>query len=205
MMQIPILILSYAFILYTTEAYLVERHGTQVKRPAPLLLPSKALSSSKASKKYLPPQRQLGYEPIVYERWVPPQRDISNPQDLAGVALLTSTNDGHINYMANVTVGDQSFELILDTGSSTTWIIQENFTCIDTVPQTNEWACKFGPTFRGTFAANRSIEGQSSTLLYGNGDAVWGNPGFVDLSIGTLSVPNQQVSYCSRYLTLACC
>ena len=35
------------------------------------------------------------------------------------------------NYVASITLGGQDFEVMLDTGSSDTWVIKSNFTCLD--------------------------------------------------------------------------
>jgi hypothetical protein len=51
-----------------------------------------------------------------------------------------------IDYLANVTFGQQTFELNIDTGSSDTWVAEQGFTC-DTAD------CEFGPRYvtPGTF------------------------------------------------------
>lgn len=36
-------------------------------------------------------------------------------------------------YTTDITFGDQTFTAIVDTGSSDTWVIGDNFTCVDPV------------------------------------------------------------------------
>jgi hypothetical protein len=191
-MLLLVLIVTPTFLLCCVEAFPFEQWDTPLHQRALLRHPS-GFSTYKGIKRSYPSQRRPEYEPKIQEKWVPPPNHFLDPQEVPGVAVLSSTNDGHINYMANVTLGNQTFELILDTASSTTWVIQENFTCISKTSHSSEWGCRFGPAFQGTFAQNRSIEGKVSSLRYGNGDSVWGEPGYMDISIGTLSVPHQQV------------
>jgi aspergillopepsin I len=47
----------------------------------------------------------------------------------AGLAAIN--NPGQANYVAEVGWGNETFSMILDTGSSDTWILQEGFQCLD--------------------------------------------------------------------------
>jgi hypothetical protein len=53
-----------------------------------------------------------------------------------------------LDYLVNITVGGQTFAVVIDTGSSTTWVPTSNFTCFNVtggmVPQEE---CGFGPLF----------------------------------------------------------
>lgn len=45
--------------------------------------------------------------------------------------LTAINNPGQANYVAQVGWGNETFSMILDTGSSDTWILQEGFQCLD--------------------------------------------------------------------------
>lgn len=45
--------------------------------------------------------------------------------------LAAINNPGQANYVAEVGWGNETFSMILDTGSSDTWILQEGFQCLD--------------------------------------------------------------------------
>ena len=59
-------------------------------------------------------------------------------------------------YLTPITIGNQEFLSVIDTGSSDTWIVQEGYKC--TMPQTAANAageCGFGPAYKKsiTFSA----------------------------------------------------
>lgn len=45
--------------------------------------------------------------------------------------LTAINNPSQANYVAQVGWGNETFSMILDTGSSDTWILQEGFQCLD--------------------------------------------------------------------------
>ncbi len=50
----------------------------------------------------------------------------SNSTTPAKLTFLYSTN-----YVANVSIGNQQFQVVVDTGSSDTWLVKSNFSCLD--------------------------------------------------------------------------
>ncbi|KAF7332948.1 Acid protease [Mycena venus] len=100
-------------------------------------------------------------------------------------------------YLTNITVGGQNFSVIVDTGSSDTWIIQKGFMCSDANGNpVSESTCAFGSqgfdreeskTFQGPFP------NALCNLTYGSGFFLNGPIGFDNIAIGGLSVSHQEI------------
>ena len=95
-------------------------------------------------------------------------------------------------FAAEVTIGSQTFDLIIDTGSSDTWVVEEGFTCIDfdTGKKTTESECAFGSTYTksGTF---KSISGETFSIEYGDEESLTGVFGTEDVTIAGITVDQQ--------------
>lgn len=111
-------------------------------------------------------------------------------QSAAGTAPLTSL--GGIEYLVDITFGTQNVKVILDTGSSDTWLIQKGFKCTDANGASQSTAtCNFGPAYTGTITqtANENFQ-----ISYGDGEFVTGIIGTQDVTIAGITVPKQTVS-----------
>ncbi|KAJ7798934.1 acid protease [Mycena olivaceomarginata] len=100
------------------------------------------------------------------------------------------------DYLVNVTIGGQNFSLIIDSGSSDTWVPQAGFSCFNLtgspVPQTT---CNFGST---GFNANSSktfelYQNVSFNQTYGTSEYVAGPIALETVSVGGLEVSRQVV------------
>ncbi|KAF4968662.1 hypothetical protein FSARC_3948 [Fusarium sarcochroum] len=92
-----------------------------------------------------------------------------------------------------VQFGNQSFMLLVDTGSSDTWVVETGFKCIDSSdnsiqPQSN---CNYASTYDIT-STFRPQHNQTFGVKYGTGIAT-GMVGFEDLTMGGITVTNQTV------------
>ncbi|QSZ37538.1 hypothetical protein DSL72_008636 [Monilinia vaccinii-corymbosi] len=78
-------------------------------------------------------------------------------------------------FATDITFGKQTFEVILDTGSSDSWLAETGFSCIDldTGNSTKQAACGFGSTYTkdSTFKA---IAGEEFKIKYGDGEYLTG-------------------------------
>ncbi len=109
---------------------------------------------------------------------------------------ITSTNAYGTQYGTQVLWSGHPMYLLVDTGSSDTWAVQENFTCsdYDGEVQTRD-ACKFGPAFPETFQYGKTDPEQYMFVMYGDGETVSGPMGFSDITLGgNITVTQQQVS-----------
>ena len=85
-----------------------------------------------------------------------------------GVAPLTQEEEGE-EYLTEIEFGSKSFSVILDTGSSDTWLVETGFTCVNQTSGAleTEAECMFGPTYTvpSTF---KDIPDENFNITYGN-------------------------------------
>jgi hypothetical protein len=95
--------------------------------------------------------------------------------------------NSQIDYLAQVTFGNQTFQLQIDTGSSDTWVNQDGYTC------GNAPNCQFGPGYKepGTF---QPIDGVYINVTYGDKTNVIGPLGHETVKVGGITIPNAPVS-----------
>ncbi|KAH8888855.1 acid protease [Thozetella sp. PMI_491] len=73
-----------------------------------------------------------------------------------------------IEYLISVQAGKGNFSLIIDTGSSDTWFVRDDFQCLTSRRQrTSLRACNFGPTWSGDFPGGKITE-QHFNITYGS-------------------------------------
>ncbi|KAJ7861712.1 acid protease [Mycena olivaceomarginata] len=100
------------------------------------------------------------------------------------------------DYLVNVTIGGQNFSLIIDSGSSDTWVPQAGFSCFNLtgspVPQTtcNFGSTGFNPNSSKTFELYQNV---SFNQTYGTSEYVAGPIALETVSIGGLEVSRQVV------------
>ncbi|KUI56277.1 hypothetical protein VP1G_03620 [Cytospora mali] len=102
------------------------------------------------------------------------------------------------SYITDVTVGTQSVPLLVDTGSADLWVAPSSFICLDAggnkVPQPG---CGFPVFFEGNFSGGE-IPGQYFSVYYGSGQFAYGPYGFETVSLGGITVPDQQIALPSK-------
>jgi len=96
-------------------------------------------------------------------------------------------------FATNVTFGDQTFEFIVDTGSSDTWVVESGFSCVDieTEAPLSEADCSFGPTYTVT-PEFVEIPGENFNITYGDGEFLSGIFGYENVTVAGISI-NQTV------------
>ncbi|KAJ7798928.1 acid protease [Mycena olivaceomarginata] len=100
------------------------------------------------------------------------------------------------DYLVNVTIGGQNFSLIIDSGSSDTWVPQAGFSCFNLtgspVPQTtcNFGSTGFNPNSSKTFELYQNV---SFNQTYGTSEYVAGPIALETVSVGGLEVSRQVV------------
>lgn len=119
-----------------------------------------------------------------------------------GTLLLHATGS---TFLAPITIGTQTFNVVVDTGSSDTWVARSDFTCVDVAdgaPQPQS-QCAFGGTYdvskepKASNAAGsrfKKLANVNFNVTYGDGEYLTGVFGDIDVTLAGIKVPNQQVA-----------
>ncbi|KAF5879339.1 putative pepsin (secreted protein) protein [Botrytis fragariae] len=113
--------------------------------------------------------------------------------DLPGIAPANPLQKGH-DWYTELEVEGQTYPVVIDTGSSDTWIVKSNFTCLDygTGVPTSQSVCLFGPGYAPSSGFNH-IPNQHFNTTYASGENLKGTFGLVDVTLGGISV-NAQIA-----------
>ena len=97
-------------------------------------------------------------------------------------------------FATEVSFGDETFELIVDTGSSDTWVVEKGFQCINitTSAPLTEADCYFGPPYSVT-KEFKQIPDENFNITYGDGEFLSGILGYEKVTVAGLTV-NQTVA-----------
>lgn len=127
----------------------------------------------------------------AYPEGVTPRSALHRSQKLGQSTALQqviSSAKGGFGYAAEVTIGGETFELFVDTGSADTWVIESGYQCLDVDGNVvdNE-VCDFGPTYNVTnsFVENEELFFSTS---YGSGEYVMGTLGKEIIEIAGVEV-----------------
>ncbi|KAI7779086.1 hypothetical protein LA080_001340 [Diaporthe eres] len=118
--------------------------------------------------------------------------------------LARRTSSGHTClwstfYPQNITIAEIAWNgipvnVINDTGSSDSWLVQDGFTCVDqenrNQPNTN---CSFGPPFQGAFDGG-AITNQHFNLMYADLELMTGIMGYETVTVAGITVEKQEVA-----------
>lgn len=111
-----------------------------------------------------------------------------------GVASLTSVEEGQV-FLTGVEFGTESFQAVVDTGSSDTWLAGTGFQCVNvtTAADEPESDCLFGSTYNisSTF---EQIPDENFNITYGDGEFLTGIVGHEAVTVGGITVKNQEVA-----------
>ncbi|KAJ5692444.1 hypothetical protein N7462_001867 [Penicillium macrosclerotiorum] len=109
----------------------------------------------------------------------------------SGSSVLTSLAEGE-EYATSITFGTQTFDVIVDTGSSDTWVVKEGFECLDldTGKKVSTSECEFGSTYTvdSTFS---KISGEEFEIEYGDGEYLYGYMGTETVSLADVTVKQE--------------
>lgn len=120
---------------------------------------------------------------------------------LKGLATTTSGSTGLISliegeeFAVSMTIGTQTFDVILDTGSSDTWVVEEGFECVSvsTDKEISESSCDFGTTYTidSTFS---KIANEEFSIEYGDGEFLEGIMGTETVTLAGITVEKQTIA-----------
>ncbi|WWC61538.1 uncharacterized protein I303_104122 [Kwoniella dejecticola CBS 10117] len=141
------------------------------------------------SRNALPITRQVARPKSMVKRWSGGEIGGLNVS-MDGAPLLTA-------YTVPVDINGQIFELILDTGSADLWVPTTNFTCYNAseaiVPLSQ---CAFGGSYLNTSSLlplSDDIGPHHFNQTYGSGDTIYGDAGLANVTIGGITVENQEI------------
>jgi hypothetical protein len=102
-------------------------------------------------------------------------------------AVLTGSE-----YISEITFGEQTVSVVIDTGSSDTWLASSTFECLDakgkSVPAST---CSFGETYSGDLLT--TTPDVNFNISYADGEFITGIFGTQDVTVGGITVPSQDV------------
>ena len=95
-----------------------------------------------------------------------------------------------------ITVDSQTFQVLIDTGSSDLWLITNPYTCVDvsTHSITPNEDCYFGPTYKSDKFHPRRIANYNFNITYGSGEKLGGGVGIGSVSLAGMNV-NQEMGF----------
>ncbi|KAJ5949353.1 hypothetical protein N7454_000937 [Penicillium verhagenii] len=109
----------------------------------------------------------------------------------SGSSALISLFEGE-EFATSIKFGTQTFDVIVDTGSSDTWVVKEGFECIDldTGDKTTTATCDFGTTYTvdSTFS---KISGEEFEIEYGDGEYLYGYMGTETVTLASITVDQE--------------
>ncbi|RHZ53927.1 pepsin-like aspartic protease [Aspergillus thermomutatus] len=115
-----------------------------------------------------------------------------NSQIRTGSANLVSLAEGG-GFATSITIGNQTFEVVIDTGSSDLWVVRDGFSCVnpESSAEVAQSACAFGPTYSpdSTF---HQIDGEYLDIKYADGEILSGVIGTENVTLAGITV-NQTI------------
>lgn len=116
---------------------------------------------------------------------------VDHGNEIVGIAPLTAYQD--ILYFTDITFGTETFKVVVDTGSSDTWLVQTGFQCVDgsTGIYLPETECAFGPLYTPS-STFKQIQGENFNTRYNDGESLTGSIGTEDVTLGGITVKDQE-------------
>ena len=111
-----------------------------------------------------------------------------------GVTPLTSVEQGQV-FLTGIEFGSESFQAVVDTGSSDTWLAETGFSCYDVATGNSEPEsyCAFGPPYNvsSTF---KQIPNENFNISYADSEVLTGIVGTERVTLAGITVKNQQIA-----------
>lgn len=110
------------------------------------------------------------------------------------VPLRVTASSDHPLYDAEVTIGNQTFLLLADTGSSDTWVVKTGYKCFSglTGAELEVEACEYSNTTYDPSPTYEKITNQTFGAKFGRGLSI-GDMAYEDVTIGDITVHRQKI------------
>ncbi|KAK3705699.1 hypothetical protein LTR37_013142 [Vermiconidia calcicola] len=121
-----------------------------------------------------------------------------------GSVPLLAVEAGQV-FLAPITVGNQEFDVVVDTGSSDPWLATTNYVCADPVSAQIIPAedCYFGPPYDPSLSSSYSdVPNESFNITYADGELLNGDMSYESFTLAGITVPQQKfgiVDYAAWY------
>lgn len=105
------------------------------------------------------------------------------------------SDDYSTSFIASIEFANEMFQVIIDTGSSDTWLAETGYQCVDATTQAlrPESYCDFG-TLYNVSSTFKQIPNENFNIEYGDGEFLTGIFGTEQVTIAGITVKNQQVA-----------
>lgn len=91
----------------------------------------------------------------------------------------------------DVQIGNQTFNLLFDTGSSDTWVVAPDYLCLDGWTEIPQDRCNYGPAYHES-PSFRAVDNETLAIGLGLGHMI-GTLGYDDVTIGGITVSGQKI------------
>ncbi|KAF7971938.1 hypothetical protein HWV62_19387 [Athelia sp. TMB] len=103
-------------------------------------------------------------------------------------------------YLTDITIGGQAFKVIVDTGSSDTWLAEKGFKCFNLTsypePQST---CAFGSLYDPSKSKTYALDpNRNFNISYGDGEFLTGTVAFETVTVGGLTVKKQEIGVVNK-------
>ena len=126
-------------------------------------------------------------------------------QNITSTTTMQRSSNYGIQYSIQVLWDKMPLSLMLDTASSDTWAVDEDFECLNSWYEGEivyQWYCAFGPPYNGSFQYGRATAPELYMYdRYSDRDAplfATGPMGYSDITLGNITVTKQLVGLVNR-------
>ena len=150
-----------------------------------------AKSPNTVTSNVLPLSRKSGAISHAYLQAIRNRNEVNG---VYGVAPVKEVEMSQV-FLAPVKFGTETFEAVIDTGSSDTWLAETGFQCVNvttSAPQP-EADCLFGPTYSITKTFTQ-IPDENFNITYADGEFLTGILGREQVTLAGITVFNQEVA-----------
>jgi hypothetical protein len=138
------------------------------------------------------PRRQSTGRPSAAAFFSAMQKDNPYPSSFGNISVVDRYAD---QYAVEMLFNGTPMQVVIDSGSSDTWIRGMNFTCSNRSISAN---CNLGPPYPVLDFPHGRIQDLHFAIVYGDDETVAGQLGYMDVEVAGITVHNQEVGLVSQ-------